>query len=132
MAIPIVVPARPTVEALHRFLQDRGEEQWQQALTDENLPEERLDAVRRLNNSHRTCLAATAAAALHALGQIDATTELMHPQKQGRGAALQYRLEEAAMLWHALTSSGEQWNDHPAWNPAWRNPSRAALEASLL
>lgn len=105
------LPTADQARALHQFIQDRNEEEWQQALAAEDLPEAHFETVRRLTNSHRLALAGTVAYLLAALGE-------------GQNG-------QAAALWDNLTACGEQWQDHPQWRPAWRNPARAALNASL-
>lgn len=108
--MPLTVPTKADVEALHTFLQDRNEEEWQTVLQGPETPPH-FETVRRLSNSHKLVIACTASALLHAL---DHGTH-----------------KQAAALWECFTSCGEQWQEHPAWNADWANPARAALLANL-
>lgn len=108
--MPITLPTAEDAQALHKFIQDRNEDEWQQALADDDLSEARLDSIRRLSNTTKLALAGTAAYLLATL-------------TQGQN-------EQAGRLWDHLTSCGEEWQDHPDWRPTWANPARAALKRS--
>lgn len=103
-----IVPTAEEAQALHQFIQDRNEDDWQQTLADDTLSAERLDSVRRLSNTAKLSLAGTAAYLLVTLTQG--------------------QTEQAARLWDNLTACGEEWQDHVEWRPSWANPARASLE----
>lgn len=101
------IPTVDQAEALHAFVQDRNNDEWQRALTDTDLSEDQYEATRRLTNSNRLALAVTAAYLLNVLDQGDR--------------------EQAILLWDHLTTCGEQWETHENWRAEWANPARAAL-----
>jgi hypothetical protein len=101
------LPTADDVQALHQFMQDRNEDEWQHASAAEDLPDTHFDAIRRLTNCNRLTLAGTTAYLLAALSQG--------------------QHEQAARLWDYLTSCGEQWQAHPGWKSAWANPARSAM-----
>ncbi|HEY5834963.1 hypothetical protein [Streptomyces sp.] len=109
--MPITVPTKADIQALHDFLQARNEDEWQAALADPDISERQHEAVRRLTNSHKITLASTTTYLLVCLDNS--------------------QTEQAATLWNFFTNCGEQWEEHPDWRPAWANPARAALMADL-
>lgn len=101
------LPTADQAQALHKFIQDRTEEEWQRARADDDLPLTALEGIRRLANSNKLAVGGTTAYLLACLAQR------------------QY--DQATRLWDYLTSCGEEWQDHPDWKREWANPARAAL-----
>jgi hypothetical protein len=93
--MPATLPTADDVQALHQFIQDRNEDEWQHASAAADLPEAHFDSIRRLSHSNKLALTGTAGYLLAALAQ-------------GQN-------EQTARLWDYLTSCGEQWQDHPSW-----------------
>jgi len=106
-AATATLPTTAQVHALHKFIQERNEDEWKGALADYNLSDTWVESVRRLSNSTRLAVAGTTAYLIACL--------------------VQEQHAQAAHAWDYLTGCGEQWQEHPDWKAEWANPARAAL-----
>lgn len=103
----IAVPTADQAQALHEFIQERTEDEWEQGRTDHALSIDSYEAIRRLANSSKLAVGGTTAYLLACIAEGD------HDQ--------------AARLWDFLTAIGEEWNDHRDWKAEWVNVARAEL-----
>lgn len=112
MATPtIAVPSADQAMALHDFIHARNEETFTRAGTDSEVSNSAHEIIRRLSNCTK-------------VGTVGTLGYLLSCLKA-------HNTEQATLLWDLLTTSGEQWQDHPDWKPAWGNHARATLLDNL-